>query len=61
MLTVLLLQLQDLICQILQGHLIIFNKKETFLSILSKFLHYEYVNRCLNYTKFLEKIIFEIH
>ena len=31
----LIFQLQDLVCQILQGHLVMF-RKDTFLSILSK-------------------------
>ncbi|KAK7115612.1 hypothetical protein V1264_001450 [Littorina saxatilis] len=38
-------QLQDLICQILQGHLIIFNKKETFLSILNESLKWETIEQ----------------
>ncbi|XP_076443477.1 integrator complex subunit 3-like [Babylonia areolata] len=38
-------QLQDLICQILQGHLIIFNKRETFLSILNESLNWESIEQ----------------
>lgn len=38
-------QLQDLICQILQGHLIIFTKRETFLSILNESLKWESIEQ----------------
>ena len=31
-----MLQLQDLICEILQGHLVMFGSKESFLSVLSE-------------------------
>ncbi|XP_071116601.1 integrator complex subunit 3-like [Haliotis cracherodii] len=38
-------QLQDLICQILQGHLIMFNNKETFLSVLNESLDWETIEQ----------------
>ncbi|KAK7476126.1 hypothetical protein BaRGS_00032619, partial [Batillaria attramentaria] len=38
-------QLQDLICQILQGHLVIFKNRETFLSILNESLEWESIEQ----------------
>ncbi|BFZ01574.1 hypothetical protein BsWGS_04613 [Bradybaena similaris] len=38
-------QLQDLICQILQGHLLMFKNKETFLSILNASLDWETIEQ----------------
>ncbi|XP_059154214.1 integrator complex subunit 3-like isoform X2 [Physella acuta] len=38
-------QLQDLICQILQGHLLMFKSRETFLSILNASLDWETIEQ----------------
>ncbi|XP_025077829.1 integrator complex subunit 3-like [Pomacea canaliculata] len=38
-------QLQDLICQILQGHLVMFKNRETFLSILNESLEWESIEQ----------------
>ncbi|XP_005091080.1 integrator complex subunit 3 isoform X2 [Aplysia californica] len=38
-------QLQDLICQILQGHLMMFKNKETFLSVLNASLEWETIEQ----------------
>jgi len=38
-------QLQDLICQILQGHLLMFKNKETFLSVLNASLEWETIEQ----------------
>ncbi|XP_050400889.1 integrator complex subunit 3 [Patella vulgata] len=39
------IQLQDLICQILQGHLVMFKNKETFLSVLNESLEWETIEQ----------------
>ena len=52
----LILQLQDLICQILQGHLVMF-RKDSFLTILSKYTQRFKKSTVFHCKYFLRKLI----